>query len=563
MKRWILILFLIFVACNKNTKERNIIREQNKNETGSNQPVYIDNAERFALVIGNSKYKNVDKLSNPKNDADDMAKALKKLNFKVYEYTNISYQKMKQAIADFSNKLTSNSVALFYYAGHGIQYNGINYLVPTDAKLNSEADIEYECVNVNQVLDNMAEAKTRTNIILLDACRNNPFARSWERGTGQTGLAFMNAPDGTIIAYATAPGKVAADKGTNGRNGLFTEQLLKYINTPNLSFVNIFDLASKEVNKIDKTQRPWISKSVYDPFYIAGYIPEEKINNKLNYPSNKPNDQPSEENVHNFTDFTVSVAGVDIEMVAVKGGTFQMGSNDGYEDEKPKHEVTVNDFYIGKYEVTQAQYRAIMGENPSYFKNCDNCPVEEVSWYDAIKFCNVLSKKAGLEPYYIIDKNTKDPNNENSNDDLKWTITINEKSKGFRLPTEAEWEYAARGGQKSRGYKYAGSDDIDEVAWYTDNSKNKTHPVGQKKPNELEIYDMSGNVWEWCWDWYKKNYYKKSPKENPVGPAEGSDRVFRGGCWDYDAFSAHVARRHGGTPDYGWRSFGFRLVRSF
>ncbi len=193
-------------------------------------------------------------------------------------------------------------------------------------------------------------------------------------------------------------------------------------------------------------------------------------------------------------------------MVYVAGGTFQMGSNK-YSDEKPIHTVTISSFFMDKTEVTQGQYRKVMGKNPSYFSGCDDCPVEKVTWHDA----NVYAKKVGK-----------------------------------RLPTEAEWEYAARGGVETNGSssqtKYAGSNNIKDVAWYEGNSGSKTHPVGQKDPNELGLYDMSGNVWEWCSDWYDSGYYKNSPKNNPKGPNSGTDRVLRGGSWHYYDFACQYYR---------------------
>ncbi len=224
--------------------------------------------------------------------------------------------------------------------------------------------------------------------------------------------------------------------------------------------------------------------------------------------------------------WTVNVRAVYfIDMVFVQGGTFEMGSR----DEKPVHTVTVADFYMAKIEVTQAQYREVMGKNPSDFSGCDDCPVESVSWKDIQKFLQKLNKMTGEH---------------------------------YRLPTEAEWEYAARGGNKSRGYEYAGSNQIDAVAWYRDNSNSKTHPVGQKQANELGLYDMTGNVWEWCNDWYADDYYERSPQNNPEGPSSGSYRVLRGGSWDNDARYCRVAYRSRYAPDFRDYSFGFRLVRS-
>jgi len=219
-------------------------------------------------------------------------------------------------------------------------------------------------------------------------------------------------------------------------------------------------------------------------------------------------------------------------MVSVRGGTFTMGctseqGSDCGEDEKPAHQVTVSDFAIGQYEVTQKEWREVMGTNPSYFKNCDNCPVEKVSWDDIQQFLTNLNAKTG---------------------------------KTYRLPTEAEWEYAARGGSSSRGYKYAGSNTLSDVAWYTDNSGSKTHPVGQKKANELGLYDMSGNVWEWCQDWYAD--YPTIRTSNPRRPSTGSIRVGRGGSWSGGVQYCRVAYRNGHTPFRRYRDVGFRLART-
>ncbi len=258
------------------------------------------------------------------------------------------------------------------------------------------------------------------------------------------------------------------------------------------------------------------------------------------------------------------------EMIKVEGGTFQMGSNDDFDwGAKPVHKVTVGSFMIGKYEVTQELWESVMGSNPSYFKGSKK-PVEQVSWYDVVEFCNKLSEKAGLKKVYAINKNKKDPNNSNEYDELKWLVSCDFNSNGYRLPTEAEWEYAARGGNKSKGYEYSGSNDIEAVAWYESNSGSTTHEAGRKSPNELGIYDMSGNVWEWCWDLFSGSYYTSSSQTNPRGPTAGSNRVLRGGSW-YNLEGCRVARReHGdpgrryndGDPDDWSDRCGFRVVRT-
>jgi sulfatase modifying factor 1 len=213
------------------------------------------------------------------------------------------------------------------------------------------------------------------------------------------------------------------------------------------------------------------------------------------------------------------------EMVFVEGGTFQMGSSSGSSNEKPVHSVTLSAFNIGKYEVTQAQWKAVMSYYSSHFSGCENCPAENVNWNEVQQYISKLNSQTG---------------------------------KNYRLPTEAEWEYAAKGGKSSKGYIYSGSNDLNSVAWNKDNSGSKTHAVGGKQANELGVYDMTGNVWEWCSDWY--GTYSSNSETNPKGASEGQARVLRGGGWDYGANGCRTAIRSRLNPDSGNYYHGFRLV---
>jgi len=256
--------------------------------------------------------------------------------------------------------------------------------------------------------------------------------------------------------------------------------------------------------------------------------------------------------------------------VLVQGGTFQMGGN-VYSGEQPVHSVTLSSFLIGKYELTQSEWQTVMTGNnngisatPSSFSGNPNRPVERVSWYAAIVFCNRKSIQEGLTPCYAKGGNTN-PGNwgtmPTSSTDTQWdAITCNWSANGYRLPTEAEWEFAARGGNQSNAYTYSGSNTVGNVAWYSSNSGSRTHDVGTKAANELGIYDMSGNVWEWCWDWYGS--YSSSPSSNPRGPNSGSSRVLRGGsCYYYDVI-CRVAYRNNGSPGGSSYDLGLRLVRT-
>jgi sulfatase modifying factor 1 len=250
------------------------------------------------------------------------------------------------------------------------------------------------------------------------------------------------------------------------------------------------------------------------------------------------------------------------DMILVKGGPFKNTKSNLY-----GKSVTIADFYIGKYEVTQKEWIEVMGSNPSQFKG-DNVPVEMVSWYDCVEYCNNKSIKEGLKPYYNIDKNKKDPNNKSDKDNLKWTVTINGGANGYRLPLEAEWEYAASGGQLSKSYIFSGSDNIDKVAWYWQNSgdkaikgfwsleiitanHNKTKPIGLLAANELGLFDMSGNVREWCWDWYGESLVTNS----------GSGRVWRGGGWLGVEQPCVTSFRGNSEPYWRYNDTGLRVCR--
>ena len=275
-----------------------------------------------------------------------------------------------------------------------------------------------------------------------------------------------------------------------------------------------------------------IATMINEAIKQKGLKPATPVDSKIKNPKDKLTacDWSLGSKSTNEQNFTETTDNLNLEMIFVEGGTFTMGATPEQEPgkfdcSKPAHDITLDSFYIGKYPVTQQQWEAIMGENPSQFKS-KNKPVEMVSWDDIQPFLYKLNKRTG---------------------------------RNYRLPTEAEWEYAARGGQNSRGYKYSGSDKLSDVGWFEGNS-DETQPVGKKKPNELGIHDMSGNVWEWCQDWYEIDYYKSSPRYNPQGPSNGSKRVCRGGSWYFIAGNCRVSNRLGESPDYCSKKLGFRLV---
>lgn len=446
--------------------------------------------KRVALVIGNAAYQSAPALRNPVNDARAISNALNVLDFEVIEVTNATQKEMLRAVTAFGSKLDADTVALFFYAGHGLQVKGKNYIIPVDAQIKSESAVFSESVSMNTVLEQINVSTV--SIVILDACRNNPFERSF-RKIGGGGLAQMDAPKGSFIAYATAPGRTAADG--DGRHGLFTQELLRYINEPGLPLESVFKRVRASVaTRSGDAQIPWDSSSMTGEFFF------------------KPAKQGAEVTA------TPHVAGSQMET-----GLQEQGSTtppaDAMQAERDcagcpiMVRIPGTDYEIGKYEVTQGEWKAVMGTIPEQtFKYCgDTCPVEHVSWNDIQKFIRKLNAMTG---------------------------------RLYRLPTEAEWEHACYGGNRT---KHCGSDDPDAIAWYGANSGGTIHPAGEKQPNGYGLYDMSGNLWEWMQDCYDRR-------------CEG--RAGRGGSWRSDAYQLLPSTRNSSAPGEAGDYIGFRLART-
>lgn len=509
--------------------------------------------QRVALVIGNDAYETAP-LRNPVNDARSMARILNQVGFQVTERENLGQKEMKQEIQAFGQKLLTGGVGLFYYAGHGMQVNGRNYLIPVGARIEHEKQVEYEGVDMGAMLAEMDHARNRMNIVILDACRDNPFARSF-RSAAQ-GLASVNAPSGTLIAYATAPGSVANDGPST--HGVYTGELVKVIQKPGLRIEDVFKNVRSAVREATQgKQIPWESSSLEGDFYFRKPAPETSPPAVAEKGPTAPVTQPtrSEPAPKQVKTWREPVSG--IEFVFVPGGCYLMGSpqteGSRHMDEGPVHEVCVKDLWIGKYEVTNEEFRKFhpdhnSGKFEKHSLNGDRQPAVHVSWEDAKSFAQWLTEQNGGQYR-------------------------------FRLPTEAEWEYVARAGAKTS--RYWGDDarracEFENVAdasaqklwgWQDvhqcDDGYSATAPVGSFQPNGYGVYDTLGNASEWCEDIYGVDVYASYDRDNPLhrGWGAGVDRVVRGGQWHGGPENVRSAARSSGMPRAMNDDLGMRLVR--
>jgi formylglycine-generating enzyme required for sulfatase activity len=588
---------------------------------------------RVALVIGNGGYQSAP-LKNPVNDARDISAALKKIGFEVITTIDGSKREMIEAIDSFADKLRRADIGLFYFAGHGMQIRGRNYLIPVKVKVSSESDVEFESVDAGRVMGKMKDAGNKLNVVILDACRNNPFARSFR--SSEQGLARMDAPVGTIIAYATGPGSVAADG--RGRNGIYTKHLLQTLARPQLTIQDIFNEAGMGVmQETENLQIPWTSNTPIPRFYLAGGNPDEVIEKggrltvrtspaeatvrllnispayspgmaldagryhvEVTAPGYDRDDRwvelaagddmivdfsltreraivvapvqqaSSSASGGSFTDPTTGM-----EFVAVPGGCFQMGSpaseKDRQEDEGPLHEVCVDGFSMAKHEVTVGQWRQFIresgyrteAEKDTNEEGCYSFKENKWGYHDGRYWDEVGFAQTDNQPVACVSHN-------DVGEFIRW---LNRKSgRDYRLPTEAEWEYAARGGTTTSRFWGEGEEAACEFgnvgnkayfnnAFSCDDGHKWSTPVGTFKASSFGLYDMLGNVWEWTGDWYGKDYYGNSPRQNPDGPSSGSVRVSRGGSW-YDGPTYVRAASRNDQPWGRGSDLGFRILAS-
>lgn len=476
------------------------------------------NEQRVALVIGNSAYKE-SPLTNPVNDAADMANALQTMGFKVIRRLNANTREMRAAIREFANELRRSHVGLFYFAGHGVQVKGNNYLVPVGADIESEADVEDRGIDANFVLRTMEEAQVKVSIAILDACRNNPFTRSFRSASG--GLAQMSAATGSLVAFATAPGSVAADGA--GRNGIYTKNLLASLKDSDTDILKVFQRTRAAVVKeTGGKQTPWESTSLIGDFYFRpptgsaqvasvapvtqGQLVDPSANDRAFWDAMKGSKNPEEfkayldqyprglfaalaqarlkalqstqvatvapsaqtlvrpapaDDLQRLTTGTVFRDCTDCpQMVVIPPGRFRMGSPSSeegrYDDEEPQHYVMLRSaFAVGKYEVTKAQFARFVQE--SGHSTDDGCRTLNGDKWE------MDASKSWRNPGFSQSDN--DPVVcVNWNDAKAYTQWLTKQTgKSYRLLTEAEWEYAARAG--TTGPRYWGKNDNDSCRY--------------------------------------------------------------------------------------------------
>jgi formylglycine-generating enzyme required for sulfatase activity len=529
--------------------------------------------QRTALVIGNSNY-GQGQLRNPANDARAMGNTLKDLGFQVTLKFNLNLRQMDEAVRAFGQKIKDGGIGLFYFAGHGVQVEGVNYLAPVGVRVEKEQDVKFEMLDIGKVTAEMEAAKNGLNILILDACRNNPFLRAFR--SPNSGLAPINAPSGTYIAFATAPGTTASDG--EGDNGLYTQELLTNLKQPGLRLEDVFIRTRVSVKqKSNDLQVPWENGALEGVVILNGKGAADKTAGAVavlpRFPKIRSSGIPlSTLRSGKFTTASVDEKGqvskreagpvsfyledlgngVKLEMVFIRGGRFQMGSPRTElerDEDEIQHPVKVSSFWMGRYEVTQSQWIAVMGRLPRCLAVSDNLdrgddiPLTCVTWIEVQEFIDKLNALLKLD-----------------------------KERGYNLPREAEWEYAARGGTTTPfPYGATIAPELENYDWGTSYANGPTQArnnqylvkVGSFVANPFGLYDMLGNASEWCEDWLGEYPTAGEGEQvDPTGPAEGERRVIRGGEYGSSARGCRSATRAGILPTYRpLISMGFRLVR--
>jgi len=550
-------------------------------------------ANRVALVIGNDTYQKVEPLRNARNDARLMAGVLKQAGFDVTQGTDLTREGLWKALDTFKGRINKGDEVVFYFAGHGVQIGASQLLLPIDIAADNEAQVVRNGVPLIEVQDALKDA--RVAVLLLDACRDNPFPKTGTRTIGGTrGLSPPDPSTGQLIMMSAGRNQKALDRvpGEAQANGLFTWELSKALQTPGLeiraALEQVKESVDEKARRAGHEQRPSLVNDLSGKFYLLASVkpepdPERKPDRQFLTPDAEQEAWELAKKIHTVTGYQqylkryeqgryaqVAKDAVDIlqpranpaqqtqqqqtqdttqqplvqgvkefkdcadcpEMVVIPAGSFIMGS-DEYETEFPLRQVNIRSFALGKFEVTQVQWKAVMGSNPSHFKSCgDNCPVEQVSWNDIQQYIQKLNQKTG---------------------------------KQYRLPSEAEWEHAARAGTTTRyswgndiGRNNANCRDCDSQ-W----ANKTTAPVGSFKPNAFGLHDMHGNVLEWVQDVWHANY-QEAPTDSSAWTSGGDQvrRVLRSGSWGNEPRGLRSAYRSAMPLDYPSNLIGFRVART-
>ncbi len=534
-------------------------------------------AARLALVVGNDAYQVFRPLRNAAQDARDVAAELRGAGFEVpakWVVTNATRRQMDAAVQDFVARIGPQDEVVFYFSGHGVEIDAQAALVPVDLsdpsvrpldnslRPLSEVDqakqqVLNESVTLNRIAADIAAKNVKFSLLIVDACRDNPVldllkaahAANPNKAAGpppKVGLIADSAADSQVLLFSASKGQQSLDRLGNSdpkRNGVFTRVLLEAMKTPGLGLRDMLPKIKAEVKTLAASVQTNGKPHQQEPRSMASYDapnfyfrPPAPVAPPVQVASIRPEPvvQPAPPVVVPPPAAPSARACAECpELVVIPGGSFEMGSNDGDADEKPIHRVNIKSFELGKYEVTQGQWKAVMGSNPSKFTECgDTCPVEKVSWDDIQEYIKKLNAKSGQK---------------------------------YRLPSEAEWEYAARAGTKT---KYSWGDGIgknnancDGCGSQWDNKT--TAPVGQFKANGYGLHDMHGNVREWVQDCWHGDY-KGAPSDGSAwtNSCSDKDRVLRGGSWYGIPASLRSADRSRYTPDVRVDVSGFRLART-
>jgi formylglycine-generating enzyme required for sulfatase activity len=514
--------------------------------------------KKYALLVGVRAYDNrkLEDLKYTENDVEELARELKGFT-EVVVLTTTRGKKNAEAAPTAANiraqlgrllkRVTKHDTIVVGLAGHGLQMKvkvkdreiEEGFFCPSDARPREDVTLAQQSetmIGFTELFKGLDESGVGVKLLLVDACRNDPKA-----GRSVNADAMPRAPKGTAALFSCRSGERAFETDKLGKgHGVFFHYVLK-------------GLRGEATNK--RREVTWGTLAEYVVEKVSDEVPvligagAKQTPEEIRKLEGKPPVLVVLSKTSPGKDWGQTIENsIGMRLVRIKSGRFTMGSpkaENGPDDERPQHEVTITKaFYLGVYLVTQTEYEQVTGSNPSWFssggrgkdkvsgRSTSKFPVEQVSWEDAVKFCNNLSE---LEKEKVAGRE-------------------------YRLPTEAEWEYACRAGTKTRYHSGDDEDDLKDAGWYDDNSDQRTHEVGEKKANAWGLYDMHGNVWQWCADWYGKHYYKGGNKTNPQGPESAISRVLRGGSWNLDARNCRAALRNYERPDLRFYYIGFRVV---